>query len=157
MKILPFDKFIISSNLNVSEATIRLKDSVMPYKWYDNPPDSSKLYFGKVSEGNFRIFPIIKKGRNSFIPFVYGQIQNNETGSTISVEMRLHNAVMLVLLFFLCLLSYGVAKHHALMPLFFILFIYGMTVYFFNDEAVKVKNDLQNILQGQIQNKLKDK
>jgi hypothetical protein len=150
MKLVPFAKLILDSHLNVCEVTTRLNEYVMPYDWYDNLRHSSKLYFGKVSERDFRIWRIIKKGRNSFVPIVNGKIENYGTGSRIILTMQLHNGLMLFLLFILALGIYSIFKNHSADGLIFMLLMYLMTIFFFNDEYKKAKNDLRTILEGHI-------
>lgn len=147
MKFFPFSKLVLNSALNVNELNSRLNEYVEPpkFSWFDCLRKTSKLYIGKISGQNFAIRQI-RKGQNSFAPYIIGKIETHGTGTKIVLTMRLHYAVILFMLWIIGFILYSEIKYHQGIGLWFILFMYIMTMFGFNLEYNKVKKDLQIML-----------
>ncbi|HWD87379.1 MAG TPA: hypothetical protein VG367_04575 [Mucilaginibacter sp.] len=148
MNVIPFERLVLNSELSETELTVRLNDYVEPFRFsWNNFRKSSKLYVGRINEKEFGIRRIVR-GRNSFVPYVHGRFGKKGNGTEIIITMRLHYMVMSLLLFFIGFLIFARIKYHEITPLMFILFIYLMTMYFFNEECNKAKSDLRDILEA---------
>ena len=146
MNLILFRKIVISSSLTEVELLNRLSEmvdlekSVFSLK-YANP---SKKYVGKVEGKTFKIYRKIK-GRNSFIPIIQGTIIDNIAARNIKINMRLHFAVILFLLWVSGFLIWDIIKRNDYNGLLFIGLLFGMTILFFNLECNKSIKDLKEI------------
>ena len=152
MNFLLFRATNIISNLTETELLRRLSDIVGPERKifnfnYSNP---DKQYVGKIEGHKFKIYRIVK-GRNSFIPIIQGNIVDNLKERNIEIKMRLHWVVILFLLWISGLIVYYLLKLNDKNGLIFLGLIYGMTIFFFNQECNKSIRDLKQILGGQIE------
>jgi hypothetical protein len=140
----------MQSALAENVLTKRLYESVETYSGFrwDNYTRSSKPFVGKVSETTFDIRPVFE-GRNSFIPFVHGVIEKGATGSRVTLTMRLHYVVAIFLTLLTCLMIFSIIRYHELFGILFILFVYVMTISFFNIEYKKTRRILQKIFESQ--------
>ena len=130
----------------------RLNENVEPYTGFrfNNYSKSLKPFVGKISEKTFNIRPTFK-GRNSFIPYIYGSIEKQETGNKIILTMRLHYVALFILsILFIIMPIYWSFKYHEIGGVGFALITYFMTIFGFNYEYNKAKYTLQNILEATV-------
>lgn len=104
--VLPFDKLVIESDLNIAEASATL------YSKVDFRPSlelifkkkvNGKEFQGNVNNYRFNIKRIISY-RNSFLPIISGKIEKRAypiKGSQISVTMRMNCFVMIFSMFWI--------------------------------------------------------
>lgn len=102
--LLPFEKLKITTSLTFSQVLQRLDDVVdtpkllritLPFGAL--PP---KPYEGTIYGKTFKISRIIS-GRNSFLPFIEGEIYPQPFGCYININMSLHKIVMIFMIFWL--------------------------------------------------------
>lgn len=101
MKFLPFANVVFRTKLSPEEAIGRLKENIEPikvFRWRGPFGNTDhKPYEGKIEQNTFRIKRIIGY-RNSFLPRIKGQIEQDYQGTKISVKMRLHPFVFVFLI-----------------------------------------------------------
>lgn len=95
--IIPHMKFIIQTGKSPEEVQALLQSVTdTENKWLTVPGD--KAFIGKVGETDFKFLPrlgevlfagIIIHVKDSFLPVIVGQIQGQESGTTVIVRMRL--------------------------------------------------------------------
>lgn len=149
MLFIPYKKLILYSDITKDALIARLIENVEPYTGFrfDNYSKSLKPFVGKVSEKSFGIRPGFK-GRNSFIPFIEGSIEKQETGNKIILTMRLHYMSLFIIpIPFIIMPIYWSFKYHEIGGVGFALITYFMTIFMFNYEYNKAKYTLQNILE----------
>lgn len=164
MLFLPFDTFTITTNLNPEQVSEKLSNAIEPPKrlrsydiWAKQP---SKQYEGRISGYNFRINKIINY-RNSFLPIIEGTICPDIIGCQIKIQMKLHIAVIIFMLFWfgnlipisLSFLAAMIADHKVgpilgLAPLGMGLFAYLLCMSSFNIEAKHAKDFLYELFQS---------
>ncbi len=102
--LLPFENLKITTSLTFSQVLQRLDDVVdtpklfritLPFR---SPPP--KPYEGTIYGKTFKISRIIS-GRNSFLPFIEGEIYPQPFGCYINVNMSLHKIVLAFMIFWL--------------------------------------------------------
>ncbi len=152
MLLIPYQKLTTHSDLAEDVLLARLNENVEPYTGFrfDNYSKSLKAFVGKVSEKTFNIRPVFK-GRNSFIPYIHGSIEREETGNRIIVTLRLHYVTLFILLtLFIIMPIYWCFKYQEIKGAVFALITYLITVFMFNYEYNKAKYTLQNILEATV-------
>ena len=152
MLLIPYKKLTTHSDIPEDALLARLNENVEPHTGFrfDNYSKSVKPFVGKVSEKTFDIRPVFK-GRNSFIPYIHGSLEKQETGNKIILTMRLHYAALFILLtLFIIMPIYWCFKYHEIAGVVFALLTYFMTIFGFNYEFNKAKNTLQNILEATV-------
>ena len=151
MLFIPYKKLTMQSKLTPDELTKRLHENTENYLGFrfDNYSKSSKRFVGKLGERTFDIRPVFE-GRNSFIPFVHGIMESSATGSKITLSMRLHYVVAIVLTAMIAFIIFSVTKYREPSGLLFIFFIYIMAIGFFNVDYTKTKNALLKIFDAQL-------
>lgn len=167
-KILPFEKLIYRSNLTKEELLAHLQNEIEAEKSFGFGSKSfsySKPYIGKVYNNTFEIKRAINY-RNSFLPVIQGEIQNDINGSKINIRMQLIEIVKIFMIIWLggvfiaCLAtSYTLIFTNDLnsesgffmyIP-FFMLALGILMVYFgFKIESKKSTKDLEGILKAKI-------
>lgn len=167
-KILPFEKLIYRSNLTKEELLAHLQNEIEAEKSFGfgaNNFSYSKPYIGKIYNNTFEIKRAINY-RNSFLPIIKGEIQNDINGSKINVKMNLVEIVKIFMILWLggvfiaCLATlYTLIFTNGLnseggffmfIP-FFMLGIGILMVYFgFKTESKKSTKDLEEILKAKI-------
>ena len=155
MLFIPYKKLTTYSDITEGVLIERLNENVQPYFGFhfDNYSKSLKPFVGKVSEKTFDIRPVFK-GRNSFIPYIHGSIEKQETGNKIILTMSLHYAALfIVAILFIIMPIYLSFKYHEIGGVIFALLTYFMTIFGFNYEYNKAKNTLQNILEATVDTK----
>jgi hypothetical protein len=152
MFFIPYKKLTTHSEISEDVLFARLNENVEPHTGFrfDNYSKSLKPFVGKIREKTFDIRPIFK-GRNSFIPYIHGSIEKQDTGNIIIVTMRLHYAtVFFVVILFVILPIYLSFKYHEIGGIVFALLAYFMTIFGFNYEYNKAKRTLENILKATV-------
>ena len=99
MKLLPYDKFELTVKLPVWEVQRRLLENVPERKFFSGMFDEPKPFKGKIEETTFKIYRNIWY-RNSGLPVLHGTLEECESGTKITVIMKLHGLVQLILVFF---------------------------------------------------------
>lgn len=91
MKIIPYEKFQIDSDLSATEVLQRIKQHTGEKKLFNFR--SPHEFSGYVNEREFEITKNISY-RNSFLPVIEGKIEQISTGARVTISMRLHLAVI---------------------------------------------------------------
>ena len=152
MLLIPYKKLTTYSDITEDALFERLNENVAPYTGFrfDNYSKSLKPFVGKVREKTFDIRPVFK-GRNSFVPYIHGSIEKQETDNKIIVTVNLpYAALFIVATLFIILPIYLSFKYHEIGGVIFALLTYFMTIFGFNYEYNKAKNTLQNILEATV-------
>lgn len=94
MKYLPFEKFVLTTQLSVDEVQQRLNEKVEHKQnpWLSRAPKTNKPYTGEITSETFRMYRIINY-RNSFLPQISGRYIKNYNGTQIQIKMQLHTGV----------------------------------------------------------------
>ena len=94
MKLLPYEKYTLSTPLTIPEARQRLAGQ-LEFKWsgFYNSKKETKPYWGKLSDDRFFISRIIRY-RNSFLPIITGHFSDTDGKTTIAIGMRLEIPVL---------------------------------------------------------------
>lgn len=133
-----FNKFTIETDYSKSEIVEKLKTITytdkIPWFRYIN---TEKLFYGKINGEKFSITQVIK-GRNSFTPIITGQVISGDR-NLIVLKMRLPFIVLIVIAWFTFLITWAQLKNLDFGVVIFLVFLYGMTLYFYIDECNKVK------------------
>lgn len=122
-----FNQYYIQTSYSKSQIVEKLK--TLTY--------SDKIFNGEINDDTFFITQVIK-GRNSFIPKIYGQIISGYK-NVIIIKMRLHYIIILIIVCFTLLVTWFQLKKFEIGGIFILLFIYGITLYFYLEECKKVK------------------
>jgi len=90
MILFPLDKFIISTNLRKNEVVKRLERQIAPvFSYMIQVKSTDKPFKGKVSDNGFEMMRVVS-GRNSWLPFIKGQIELTSEGSLIQISLSWH-------------------------------------------------------------------
>lgn len=141
MKFLPYDEFQLIVPLPPWKVCRILIENVSETSFWNFFSFGDKKFRGNVEELSFKIRRCIYY-RNSFVPILYGALEETEGGTKITVKMKLHKFVLV----FLLLWSAG-----ALLPspssisAYFIIFAMLLTYAGFWSEVAKSKSALQGI------------
>ena len=133
-----FNKYKLDTNLSKYEIVERLNKITNT----GNIPlfkinFTEKVFHGKINGETFSVSQAIK-GRNSFIPIINGEIISGDKNEII-LKMRLQYISILIIILFTTLITWSLLKDFYFGSLFFLLFIYGMTIYFYLNECRNVK------------------
>ena len=152
MKILPFDKFEIQTNLSLTEVRRKLNEQIDEKRVF-NILRTNKKFEGEAYSDGFKINRIISY-RNSFLPILHGSFKNNPKGTSIIIKLRLHKLVLIISVFFLYFFSFELIESIAsknrsyfdiVFPSFF-LFLFGIIMpVSFHWEGRKAKSIFRNI------------
>ncbi|BAP30596.1 uncharacterized protein CHSO_1559 [Chryseobacterium sp. StRB126] len=160
MKYLPFERITYRTDLSQQEIIKSLSDVVEPKK-FSFGRNPIKDYEGSVDTDGFDISRVINY-RNSFLPQIYGTIQNNNYGTEIQVTMSLNGFVFLFTIAwclmatfsFVIVLMKGIRDKEItvefFIPLIMLLFVYGLTMICFKIESKKSKEYLKKIFEAEI-------
>lgn len=154
MILIPYKKVLLITKLSQDQIKNRLSNIVEKESWtsaFRLRSNSQKSYIGKVLNNSFKIYRLFK-GRNSFVPIIIGKFETSLIGTSISLKMRLHFIVNLILCWFALIVfipSYNLYNLHKdkdalLIGLAIFLFIYSVTLYFFQSECRRSITDLKN-------------
>lgn len=167
-KILPFEKLIYRSKLTKEELLAHLQNEIeaeKPFRFGVYNFSYSKPYIGKIYNNRFEIKRAINY-RNSFLPVIKGEIQNDVNGSKINVKMNLVEIVKVFMIIWLggvliaCLAtSYNLIFTNSsnsegglfiLIPFCMLAFGILMVYFGFKTESRKSIKDLEEILKAKI-------
>jgi len=102
--LLPFETLKITTNLTFYQVLEKLDEVVDSPKIFrivlPFGPPPPKPYEGTIYGKTFKISRIIS-GRNSFLPFIEGEIYPQPFGCHININMSLHKIVLIFMLFWL--------------------------------------------------------
>lgn len=151
MLFIPYKKLTLHSKSTSDLFIAKLNENIEPYSGFqfDNYSKSYKPYVGKVSDRTFDIRPVFK-GRNSFIPFIHGKIEDTEKGSSIIMVIRLHYIVAILITLMLCCIIFSLIEYQEIFGITLVLFIYLTTIVFFNIEYSKTKNIFVKIFDAEV-------
>jgi hypothetical protein len=159
MTFLPFETIIIETPLTKEQTIANLTSNIEREKTFRLwNKSNSKAFEGQLTGNGFEIKRIIGYG-NSFLPIVKGRIETIGTGTRLTVNLRLHIAVMifmtvwfgLVGLSFIASLSSSKDSGDTfLFPLGMLIFGYALTMGGYLFEAKRTKEILTDITKGQM-------
>ncbi|MGV3461526.1 MAG: hypothetical protein ACO1N9_13845 [Flavobacterium sp.] len=166
MQLLPSKQIILRSPLKKAEAleaisqnTSRVPVKSFPVSQYNFAED----FAGVITPSGFQIRPVIKQGKNSFIPFITGDVRETLSGSEIAIDMRLHKAVRIFMSVWLTICAFacaGVAwvsvnertfEPMSAIPLLMLCFGFALTHFAFNFSAKAAITDLKQLLSAKEQ------
>ena len=160
---IPFENLIYDSYLTERELLHRLSQFIVPKKYFrfNDFENNNKRYEGYVSANIFEINRILNY-RNSFMPFIKGEIKDNNGRARINVKMRIHPMVMVfmslwlgiigIIIFALLISSIKENKFEPSILIVISMFLAGyfMTLFGFKYESKKSKKDLEEILDARL-------
>lgn len=158
MRFLPFETIVIETPLTKEDTISILASNVEREKTFRFLNRSvTKAFEGQLTGNEFEIKRIITY-RNSFLPIVKGRIETLETGTRLTVKMRLHLAVMIFMtvwfgfvgLFLIVSLSSEDGSSTFLFPLGMLIFAYALTMGGYLFESYRTKKILTGLTKGYI-------
>jgi hypothetical protein len=131
---MPFRRFRIDTLAAPSTVIERLRPEVRsepPFdEYFRNMWKSKKMegpvFIGKIDGHTFRIRQLVR-GRNSFIPLIWGRIEPTQNGTRIDVTMFMHPFVFTFMLFWLGVCAWGIWLNPGEVQLV-IMFAFGATL-----------------------------
>ena len=145
--LVPYQKFEIKTRLEQESARQKLAEIVEPRKLMRfGLSRNHNLFEGEIEGTSFKISRIIHY-RNSFLPILVGQIQDDLDASTLRIVARPHWFVILLWVFFAVAVASGGllagdrSEVWVILPVF--LFFYVVPTAAFHFELYKVKKLLQ--------------
>lgn len=96
-QFLPFENYVINTNLSVDEVIERLSLNVETRKTFLNFDSLTKQYQGEFTSKDFNISRIISY-RNSFLPVILGEIKSTDGKTQIDISMNLDFKIILFLI-----------------------------------------------------------
>lgn len=148
MNFIPYESIKLKSSLKKDAISSRVFSELEHTTLFGMAThrNSLKKYEGFVDNGKFKFRRILKTGINSFIPIVEGEVDETEDGTIITLKIRLHYFVYILLaiitLFSISTLSFGPSWSAIL----FICAPYLICIFFYNQESSIVKDDLMSML-----------
>ncbi len=110
MKLLPSEKLIYKTHLSKDEIINRLKNETEAKQWIRTggvfTDEKYKTFEGIVNEDSFQICRIIRY-RNSFLPQIEGEIEQEKENTLVHIKMRLHTFVIVFLIIWSSFLFLG--------------------------------------------------
>lgn len=159
--LIPFTRLEFKTYLDAENVRHRLAAEVEPRSIFNRSiwRRDHRFFAGKVEEnGRFQINRVIHY-RNSFLPYIYGEITNDLDATRIKLRLHPHPLVMILMpiflgVFFFTFLGTGLMSGDLAQNLwvvwamlgFFFLF-YAIIVGFFNFEVNKARRHLEEIFQ----------
>ena len=154
------ENLIYKTQLSENQVIERLLDCVAPKKDFSlfdryNNTSNGKLYEGKISGQTFEVSRIINY-RNSFLPVIMGNIQQENNATLIKINMRLHKFVSAFLLIWCVIFAFAVilliTKEVDFFVMFYVMPFVLLLVFFsvFKFEVNKSKKDFQQIFEAEI-------
>ena len=163
-KYLPFESYVLTTQLSPQEVYKRLSDNIEPRKMYrfftfDKQP--TKPYEGEIAVHSFRISRVINY-RNSFLPIINGEILSFFGQTQIQIKMKPAIFVLIFMSFWLSmtgaacvgiLFNIPQMTQSGFSPMLlipFAMFIFGCLLSFFSFkiESKKSKAFLATLLMG---------
>jgi Flp pilus assembly protein TadB len=139
---IPYQHFEIKTKLSQDATREKLADIVEPRQLGWRFSNDHKLFEGELDINTFKISRVIRY-RNSFLPVLVGNIQDDLDSSSLQITARpnwfviILWPVLLIAFFFSTIISAEVTTVGLI--LLFILFFYGVPTLFFNFELNKAK------------------
>jgi len=164
MKFLPFENLKFSTQIKEEEILKRLNNLVEAksgFSFFNFYDPNSKPYRGEIGGTHFKIKRRIFY-RNSFLPVITGDIEQDILGTTIHVKMRLTIYTTVFLCFWCAILGplsvgflrFGFASKtfdaFQLIPCGMLLFAYAMTMIFFKIESRRSIKDLKKAFDAEV-------
>jgi len=160
--LIPFTRFELKTYLKAEEARQRLDAEVEPRSIFTSVWRRDHRFFvGKVAaDGRFTINRVIRY-RNSFLPYIYGEIVDDLDATRIKMRLHPHPIVMVLMLIFLgvfLFVSVGAAVMSGdltqdiwvvLAFLGFMTLFYAIVIGFFNFEVNKARQKMEKIFQAE--------
>ncbi|MCC6605080.1 MAG: hypothetical protein IT327_17875 [Anaerolineae bacterium] len=141
--IIPYQTFEIKTRLSQDGARQKLQAVVEPRKLLRlGLSRNHNLFEGEIEGASFKISRIIHY-RNSFLPILVGQIQDDLDATTLKITARLHWFIIVIWSFFaVAVVSGGIlagdrSELWAILPIF--LFFYVVPLAAFNFELHKAQ------------------
>lgn len=100
MKLLPYEKFTITTQASEKEAIAKIKGITEPIRSSRFTGPREKPYQGTINGNSFEISRIIHY-RNAFLPIIQGDIRTEQERTVIFISMHLHIIVIAILLLLL--------------------------------------------------------
>jgi hypothetical protein len=160
VNLLPYEKYILRTQLSVEEIRDRLISNVQPYKFFRLWDAGDKLYEGEVFQDGF-IINRVPLARRYSKPVIIGAIRNSETERELVIRMKMNPillAFMSIWLGIMALLGItvfagqiidGRSPAVSLIPFGMFAFGYGMMIFPFNYERNRSKKFLADLLEGE--------
>ncbi|ELC9583625.1 hypothetical protein RJY99_004615 [Vibrio vulnificus] len=102
MKFIPYHDFQFDSELSKDEVLNKIQDRIdkptTPRRW------KRKEFTGSVFTNSFDISKNLRR-RNSFSPIIKGCIEDIDTGVRITILMRMHPLIIVLMLFWLAFIG----------------------------------------------------
>ena len=162
MKIIPSDTLEIVTSLTIKEVKDILDNNIQPKVKFDfSFSNKHKVFEGFLKQDSFEIQRIIR-GRNSFIPQIKGKIKSNNNGSTLMVDLKMNQFVIVFVIIWLgitgvsffvslfAVFNQGLNPIAAIGPAVMIAFAFGLMNYGYNSEKKKAIEALEKILKGKM-------
>jgi len=155
MKLIPYSKFRIETFLSPDEVANVIKQEVGPPESFLNFTGRCK-YCGTINGRQFKIRKNIAH-RNSFLPIIFGTVENSHNGSMVSIVMRPQILSLVFMMFWLlgvvvaCILTFIFSEEIDLIQLTpFVMFVFGLSfpALLFWSEAPPQKTDLIEMIRG---------
>lgn len=152
MKLIPYEKFEINSDLSSVEVVQRIENCTGKKKFFNF--SHTHEFSGHVNENAFEITKNISY-RNSFLPVIVGKIKQTDLGTKITITMRLHPVVICFMLIWFTGVGIGCIAIFLIMDEFSLpmLIPFGMLIFGialvsagFGIEAAKQKERLIELL-----------
>jgi hypothetical protein len=132
--LMPFRRFHIDAAetpeivIESIRREVRPKPDLVEYfrALWKSPKLGGPVFVGTIDGHTFRIRQVIR-GRNSFIPLIWGRIEPNQSGTRINVTMLMHPFVFVFMLFWLGVCGWGFYKNPGEIILL-IMFAFGATL-----------------------------
>jgi len=167
MKFLPFEKITYRTKLDSEEILNRIWEIVEPKKTFRmtgifGSSSEHKPYEGSINGNSFSITRIIGY-RNSFLPIIKGNIEENLRYTKVNVKMRLHISVFFFMsiwlggvgiacIFFLASIFNNQEFEPAiLIPFGMFIFGYVLLTGSFKYESIKSKKFLAELFEAEIE------
>jgi len=102
MKYLPFDTYILRTQMSVADAKNKLAQNLVERKWFRGGLFSNidEPFEGIITGDTFNINRVIRY-RNSFLPFIFGNFLKTYDGTDIKIKMRPNMAVVVFMSFWM--------------------------------------------------------
>ena len=163
---MPFYRFVIDSPMppQLALATVQTLVRKPPTFWaslkssFSFRINSDQPFLGTVGPDSFRIRREIR-GRNSFLPLVWGKVFPDRLGSRVTITMFLQPMTALFMLFWFSMIGIGLYRElrstnnpfntESLISIGMILFGIGLVLFGFIPEVIKAKRILISTLKAE--------
>ena len=149
MKFLPYDEFQFVVPLPPWEVSRKLVENVSESTFWNFFSFGDKKFQGNVQELKFKIHRSIYY-RNSFLPILHGELEGTEGGTKITVKMKLHKFVLLLLLVWSI---WSLLPSPSSTSAYFICFAILITYAGFWAEVSKSKSTFQSVFANELSKK----